>query len=147
MSNIAIICHSTHHGNTKKVVDEMAKAREIDIFTITQAKEQDFSSYEYIGFASGIYYQSLSKDILKLAQTINFNENQKIFIVYTCGAINKKNTSKLERIINDKGLNITDTFSCKGYDTFGPFKLIGGIAKGHPNAKDLDNAKAFITNL
>lgn len=44
-------------------------------------------------------------------------------------------------------MNITDTFCCKGYDTFGPFKLIGGIAKGHPSAKDLDNAKTFITNL
>lgn len=38
-------------------------------------------------------------------------------------------------------------FSCKGYDTFGPFKLIGGISKGHPDKNDLDNAKAFFKGL
>lgn len=34
-------------------------------------------------------------------------------------------------------------YSCKGYDIFGPFKLIGGIAKGYPNANDLQKARAF----
>ena len=28
-------------------------------------------------------------------------------------------------------------FGCKGYDTFGPFKLFGGIAKGHPDEDDI----------
>ena len=34
-----------------------------------------------------------------------------------------------------------------GYDTFGPFKLIGGMAKGHPDADDLQRARAFIQAL
>jgi flavodoxin len=38
-------------------------------------------------------------------------------------------------------------FFCKGYDTFGPFKLIGGLAKGHPDDKDLENAVAFFKGL
>ena len=38
-------------------------------------------------------------------------------------------------------------FSCKGYDTFGPFKLVGGIAKGHPDERDLENARAFYRQL
>ena len=38
-------------------------------------------------------------------------------------------------------------YSCKGYDTFGPFKLIGGIAKGHPNEKDLAGAVEFYQNI
>ncbi len=28
-------------------------------------------------------------------------------------------------------------FGCKGYDAFGPFKLFGGIAKGHPDEDDI----------
>ena len=35
-------------------------------------------------------------------------------------------------------------FGCKGYDTFGPFKLVGGIAKGHTDEEDIKNAKCFI---
>ena len=42
---------------------------------------------------------------------------------------------------------IVGEFSCKGFDTFGPFKLIGGISKGHPDKNDLDNAKAFFKEL
>lgn len=38
-------------------------------------------------------------------------------------------------------------FSCKGFDTFGLFKLIGGISKGHPDKNDLDNAKTFLKEL
>ena len=38
-------------------------------------------------------------------------------------------------------------FGCKGYDTFGPFKLVGGIAKGHPDQKDLAAARAFYRRL
>mgnify|MGYP004551462431 CR=1 FL=1 len=35
----------------------------------------------------------------------------------------------------------------KGYDTFGSFKLIGGVAKGHPNDKELGAAVDFFENL
>ena len=34
-----------------------------------------------------------------------------------------------------------------GYDTFGPFKLVGGIAKGHPDEDDIKNAVEFVTRL
>lgn len=39
--------------------------------------------------------------------------------------------------------------SCPGYDTFGPFKLVGGIKKGHPNEAEIDAAVNFqgITNI
>ena len=35
----------------------------------------------------------------------------------------------------------------KGYDTFGPFKLVGDIAKGHPDDKDIRNAVEFVKDL
>ena len=34
-------------------------------------------------------------------------------------------------------------FHCKGYDTFGPFRLVGGIAKGRPNIRDLETPAVF----
>ena len=53
----------------------------------------------------------------------------------------------IKGIIKEKQGRIVGEFSCKGYDTFGPFKLIGGISKGHPDKNDLDNAKAFFKGL
>ena len=38
-------------------------------------------------------------------------------------------------------------FSSKGYDTIDPFKLIGGVAKDHPDEKDLAAAVEFYQNL
>ena len=49
----------------------------------------------------------------------------------------------IEEIINSKNSTVIGKFSCKGYDTYGPFKLVGGIAKGHPNEKDLNSAIEF----
>ena len=43
--------------------------------------------------------------------------------------------------------NIVGRFSCKGFDTFGPFKLIGGVSKGHPDDKDLAEAVEFYNGL
>ena len=38
-------------------------------------------------------------------------------------------------------------FQCLGWDTFGPFKLVGGIAKGHPDEADIDAAVRFYREL
>lgn len=48
---------------------------------------------------------------------------------------------------HDKHDKLVGRFSCKGFDTFGPFKLIGGVAKGHPDDRDLAAAVEFYRNL
>ena len=50
-------------------------------------------------------------------------------------------------ILKEKKTDIIGKFGCKGYDTFGPFKLVGGIAKGHPDEKDLEAVVSFVAGL
>ena len=50
-------------------------------------------------------------------------------------------------ILKEKKTDIIGKFGCKGYDTFGPFKLVGGIAKGHPDEKNLKVAVSFVAGL
>ena len=38
-------------------------------------------------------------------------------------------------------------YECLGFDTFGPFRLIGGIAKGHPDAGEIAGAVKFYREL
>ena len=38
-------------------------------------------------------------------------------------------------------------YRCQGYDTFGPFKLVGGIAKGHPTVDEIQKVVKFYKNL
>lgn len=53
----------------------------------------------------------------------------------------------IEEVVKSKQGKVVGKFSCKGYDTFGPFKLIGGIAKGHADDKDLADAVTFYKGI
>ncbi|HEX2938597.1 MAG TPA: hypothetical protein VHO66_06735, partial [Ruminiclostridium sp.] len=57
------------------------------------------------------------------------------------------NNKTLCDIIKIKGGEIAGSFNCRGYDTYGPFKLVGGIAKGHPNENDFAEAEDFIKEI
>ena len=140
----AIIYASVHHGNTKKIIDEIAKSNEIDLIDATQTTEKNLSGYDLIGFASGIYYGKFHQSVLKFA-SVNLIERKNIFLICTYGGSDA--FKSIETIIADKHDKLVGKFSCKGYDTFGPFKLIGGVAKGHPDEKDRAAAVEFYQSL
>ena len=141
----AIIYVSSHHGNTKKVLDAIVNLDNITLFDINKVKLPDISSYDAIGFASGIYFHKFQKSIEKLALELDLTD-KKVFTIYTCG-INYINYAKsIQKKIKSQPCEFIGGFSCRGYDTYGFFKKIGGIAKNHPNEKDLNNAREFIKN-
>ncbi|UKY55616.1 hypothetical protein [Streptomyces inhibens] len=51
------------------------------------------------------------------------------------------------RLLEQGGFEVGDTFSCRGFDTWLPFKFVGGINKERPNATDLEAARAFAEGL
>ncbi|MBD5552509.1 MAG: flavodoxin [Lachnospiraceae bacterium] len=140
----AIIYASVHHGNTKKVVEAIAGECEVELIDATQVKEKDLSGYDAIGFASGIYYSKFHQSVLNFAKE-NLCENAKVFYICTNGG--NASFKSIEEVARSKNAIEIGRFSCKGYDTFGPFKLIGGIAKGHPDHKDLNSAVEFFKGL
>ena len=76
----AIIYASVHHGNTKKIIDEIARTSEVDLIDATQVTEKDLSCYDLIGFASGVYYGKFHQSVLKVA-SVNLIENKNIFLM------------------------------------------------------------------
>lgn len=46
-----------------------------------------------------------------------------------------------------KNAEVVGKFTCHGYNTFGPFKLVGGTSKGHPDENDLIDAVEFFRGL
>lgn len=53
----------------------------------------------------------------------------------------------LKEKLLEKRFNVIGEFFCKGFDTWGPFKIIGGINRGRPNEQDLEKAKKFANDL
>lgn len=49
--------------------------------------------------------------------------------------------------VSAKKAQVVGEYGCFGFNTFGPFKLIGGIAKGRPNADGLAAAVRFCEGL
>ena len=140
----AIIYHSSHHGNTKKVAQAIAQGRDVTLIDASAVKSADLTGYELIGFASGIYFGKFHESVLEFAKN-NFPEGKKVFFLSTYGG--NSSTKAIEEAIRDKAPEIVGQFGCKGYDTFGPFKLVGGIARGRPNETDLENARRFFDGL
>ena len=145
MSKTAIVYASTHHGNTKKVVDAIAREFEVDLIDATVTAEKDLSEYELIGFASGIYAAQFHQQIKNFAQA-NLPQNKKIFFIMT-SAMNKDFSKSMAESIKGKNAEIVGKFTCPRYNTFGPFKLIGGTAKGRPDENDLKDAVEFYRTL
>jgi len=142
-----IICQSIHHGNTKKIAQVFAEILNSDIISPADVTNFNIDEYDLIGFGSGIYagkhHSSLFKFIKEL-KTCN-----KTAFIFSTRAIHPLTFYHkiLRNRLADKGFTILDEFSCQGFSTYGPLKLIGGINKGKPNQDDLSNAKIFAQNL
>ena len=53
----------------------------------------------------------------------------------------------MEELITSKECFLVGHYSCLAFDTFGPFKLVGGLNKGRPNDNDIQKALEFFETL
>lgn len=137
----AIICCSRHHGNTRKLVDAIAQRHEVTCIDAT-APLPDLSGYDLIGFASGIYYSKFHKSVLAAAEKLP--QGKRVFFLYTFGAKREGYTRAIREAAEARGAQVAGEYGCPGYNTFGPFKLIGGMAKGHPTQEEIEGAVRFF---
>lgn len=59
----------------------------------------------------------------------------------------RRYTRRLSGLLEDTGFRVTGAFTCRGIDTWGPFGLVGGVAKQHPDIEDLAAAREFAAGL
>lgn len=142
----AIIYYSEHHGNTRKLLDAIAVA-DPDVELVDVTKEtKDLSGYDRIGIASGIYFSNFAKQVFSYAEE-HLPEDKPVFFIYTHGAPKGDFLKGIREITKKKHCPELGEYRCQGFDTFGPFKLVGGIAKGHPTQDEIDGAVSFYQGL
>jgi len=142
----AIVYYSKHHGNTEKLVQAIAAKHEVQLFNVLDNSKIDLTGYDRIGFASGIYYSNFAKQILSFAES-GLPEGKEVFLIATCGSERKNYFDAIRKVLSDKQCTEIGRYLCLGFDTFGPFKLVGGIAKGHPTKEEIDGAVRFYESL
>lgn len=142
----AIVYYSRHHGNTKKLLDAIAAAHDVTLIDVTKEPEADVSGYDRIGLASGIYYSSFAKPLLTWAAA-RLPTGKDVFFLSTQGNPKGVFLKAIRAVTEAKGCRELGHYGCLGFDTFGPFKLVGGLAKGHPTAEELAGAVRFYESL
>jgi flavodoxin len=144
MEDVVIFYHSEHHGNTKKLLEGIAQRYPVELIEVPTVEKLDLTKYKVIGFASGVYLSQLHHSLFDCLDEFGpLEKSKEVFILYTSGSGGKKYADTFIKKLKEKGLALLGVYHCRGYDTYGPFKLIGGIAKGRPDQVDIAAALHF----
>lgn len=144
MKRILILYASPHHGNTRRLVEAMAEAAGADLCDLLREPMPDLSGYELVGVASGIYHSKMHPKVLDALGQRMPRPGQRVFLAYTCGIRYRAYEKPVRQALEQRGIDCAGCYSCRGYDTFGLFGKIGGIAKGRPNAEELRRGAEFL---
>lgn len=143
-----IIYISVHHKNTEKIAEAIAEVLQSEIKKLNEVFDEDLSSYDMVGFGSGIYIWQHHKSIFNFVDKMTDKDRKPVFIFSTSGTKGGiKYHKELRNKLLKKNCYIIGEFNCLGWDSVGPLILVGGINKKRPNKKDLEDAKRFALTL
>ena len=133
-----ILYESLHHGNTKKLVDAIAEEYPVEIQD-ARTFTGDLSDYDAIGFASGVAFWKIYNEIFDIAMDkMPFEKD--IFFICTAGIPDRDYAAEIRTLAQQRNNRVHGAYCCRGFDTFGPLKLIGGINKGCPTESEIRGA-------
>ncbi|MEU8546209.1 flavodoxin family protein [Streptomyces roseoverticillatus] len=145
-----IVCASVSHGNTKRIADAMGQVLEASVVAPEQADMAELSTCDLVGFGSGIFLGKFHPQLRRFVGSLPQGDRRRAFVFATSGLPEPRFrpfTRPLVRVLEQKGWEVSDAFSCRGFDTWLPFKLAGGINKGRPGVTDLEAARTFAERL
>ncbi|MEJ8671691.1 flavodoxin family protein [Streptomyces sp. MS1.AVA.1] len=144
-----IVCASVSHGNTRRVADSMAEVLGAEVVAPEQADLAEPARADLVGFGSGVFYGKLHPRLAEFVRALPAGRGR-AFVFATSGLPEiapAPFTRPLVRLLQGKGFEVDGSFSCRAFDTWTPFKLVGGINKQRPNAGDLAAARTFAEGL
>lgn len=143
---IAIVYASRHQGNTRRLVEGIGEKLDVTLFDAEVYKYGDLSEYDLIGFASGIDFGRFYDPVIQFLKE-NLPDHRKVFYLYTCARVNDRFVGSIQEEAAKKGAVSLGTYGCRGYNTYGPWKLIGGMNRNHPDRAEIEAAVEFIESF
>lgn len=142
-----IICRSAHKGCTAKIAGPMSEILEAEMFKPEDVSQEDIENFDVVGFGSGIYAGKFHRSMLSFVKGMREVKDKKAFVFSTSGEGGDRYNKPFKTLLLSKGFVVIGSFACKGFTTFGPLRLIGGINKGRPNKSDIESARDFAAGL
>ena len=146
MKRAVIVYASKHHGNTYKLAKAISDKYEVAMIDAMKETYVDIQEYNLIGFASGIDFGKFYLEIENFARE-NLPLQKEVFFLYTCAMDREGFTDSIKEIALKKDAVILGEYGCRGYNTYGPWKLIGGMNKSHPTENELQKCVNFYEKL
>ncbi len=144
---ILIIVSSKHRQNTLKVAEAMSEAAFATVVELDNIANYKIENYDVIGFGSGIYAGKFDKKMIRYIKSLT-NESHCTFVFSTSGTGNYlKYNEETVKLLESKNKTVLGNWGCKGLCKWFIFGLIGGIAKGHPDINDFEEAQQFIESV
>ena len=140
---ILIVYKSYHLMNTEKVARAMAEATNATLAKVDEVRPEDIATYDLVGFGSGIYGGRHHKELFALVGQMPSMEKP-AFVFSTSGSGKEAYHRPLKEALTAKGCHIRGEFQCKGEVRFLRFIRTN---RGHPDEKDLEDARTFARGL
>ncbi|MEV4152548.1 flavodoxin family protein [Nocardia salmonicida] len=147
---VILVCKSVSHGNTQRVAEAMNQVLGGRVLAPADVDPAELADCDLVGFGSGIYTMAFHPELRRFVAGLPTGHRGKAFVFRTSGFPEtpiRRYVTTLTRDIERKGFDVIDAFGCRGFDTWLPLRLVGGIHKAHPDAADLTAARAFAENL
>ena len=142
---IVIFYYSYSAMSTEKLVKGIQNSfPNIEILLLPSEEKNDVSSYDYIGFASGIYAWDFGKPIYEKLEKLKGLEGKKCFSLCTSTAGNEKYVLYPKESIEKKGGKFIGGWGCPGKAVFFPLNLFGGVNKVRPNDDDIKTGSEYL---
>ncbi|MFE1171344.1 flavodoxin family protein [Streptomyces sp. NPDC058773] len=144
-----IVCVSVSHGNTRRIADAMAHVLGAKVVSPEAAEPTELAAADLVGFGSGVFYGRLHPRLTNFVKGLPAGRGR-AFVFATSGLSEFPPvpfTRPLIRLLEGRGFAADGSFSCRAFDTWMPFRLVGGLHKQRPSAGDLAAARAFAERL
>lgn len=156
-----IVVASPHHGNTARVAAAMADVLRADVAGPEDVSPERLAACDIVGFGSGVYYGRTHASLFDLVRGLPDARDAgmanaadeiaapRAFVFSTSGLpfLAKVWHAPLVRLLASKGFGVVGEFSCRGFDTWGPLWLAGGLNRRHPDERDLARAREFAVRV
>jgi flavodoxin len=145
-----IVCVSVSHGNTRRVAEAIGGVLGADVVEPEQLGSAEVAGYDLVGLGSGIYAMTFHPRLWRFVRSMPRGCGRPVFLFATSGSREpwwRPAVLVMGGVLRSKGYRVVGMFSCRGWDTWLPLRLIGGINQGRPADADLAAAREFASRM
>jgi len=141
---------SVSHANTAKVAHAIGEVLSADLLEPELVDPAQVRTYDVLGVGSGVYGGTAHPRLRSFVQHLPPGDGMAAFTFSSSGFGRSQSRpweASVDDLLRGRGYQVLGAFACRGYDTWLPMRLVGGVNKGHPNESDLARAREFAQHL